>query len=61
MGELQEIAYHWNLEKISNKLKSGMMTQDRVLNHQKNPHVLDVGLPTKSAFEICYVLPPSGS
>ena len=33
-----------------------MMTQNHVLSHQKNLHVLDVGLPLFSAFKVCHVM-----
>ena len=35
------------------------MTQDHVLSHQKNPHVLDMGLPPFSAFEVCHLVSKS--
>ena len=37
-------------------LKFGSMTQDHVLSHQKNPHVLDKELPPFSAFKVCHLV-----
>ena len=35
------------------------MAQDHVLSHQKNPHVLDMGLPPVLAFKVCHLVSKS--
>ena len=35
------------------------MTQDLVLSHQKNPHVMDIGLLPLSAFKVCHLVSKS--
>jgi len=54
-GELRQNAF--NQEKI-NKLSFGTIVQKHVLSHQK-PHVLDVGLPSKTAVKICHLVTKS--